>query len=174
MRSWPYLLAATLILAAIIHIGAILAWPGFVMDRLVAGISTQAGLNIAVHAPRSDATSRTVVRPSPDLIYTICAFDVSKTPLKVSAPVPADTYFSVSMFGSNTDNFLVVNDTHLEGDRVELVLMKPGSQVSALGGAPVMIAPSVRGVVLFRTLIASEDRFEELDAIRREATCEVM
>jgi len=78
------------------------------------------------------------------------------------------------MFGDNTDNFFVVNDSQLEKDSVSVVLVKPGSAVSELGGAPVVIAPSVRGVILFRTLIASEDRFEELDTIRREATCEVM
>ncbi len=174
MKSWPYLLAATLILAGIVHVSAILMWPDFVMNRLVGGLETRAGLNTAVHAPRADADARNVVRPSPDLIYTICAFDVSERPLKISSPVPADTYFSLSMFGDNTDNFFVVNDSQLEKDSVSVVLVKPGSAVSELGGAPVVIAPSVRGVILFRTLIASEDRFEELDAIRREATCEVM
>ena len=174
MKSWPYLLVATLILAGIVHVGAILSWPTFVMSRLVGGLESQVGFSTALHAPRADASARTVVRPSPDLIYTVCAFDVSEHPLKISAPVPADTYFSLSMFGDNTDNFFVVNDSQLEKDSVSVVLMKPGSEVSELGGAPVVIAPSVRGVILFRTLIASEDRFEELDAVRKEATCEVM
>ncbi len=174
MKAWPYLLAATIILGGIIHISAVLIWPGFVMDRLVTGIDEQAGLGVIAHAPRATSESRTVVRPSPDLIYSICAFDVSKAPLRISAPVPKDTYFSLSMFGDNSDNFFVVNDTQLLKDSVEVILVQNEDQAGALGGAPIVVAPSDRGVVLFRTLIQSEDRFEELDAIRQQATCEVM
>ncbi|MEQ9518783.1 MAG: DUF1254 domain-containing protein [Parvibaculum sp.] len=172
MKSWPYLLAATLILAGIIHITAVLLWPGFVMARLVSGLETQSGINLAVHATRADENSRTVVRPSPDLIYTICAFDVSEHPLKISAPVPDDTYFSLSMFGDNTDNFFVVNDSQLTKNVVEIVLVKDDDQLTTLGGPPMVVAPSETGVLLFRTLIQSEDRFAELDAIRKQAKCE--
>jgi uncharacterized membrane protein len=174
MKAWPYLLAATLILGGIIHITAVLVWPSLIMNRLVTGVEGQVGMGATAHAPRATSDSRTVVRPSPDLIYTICAFDVSKAPLRISAPVPKDTYFSLSMFGDNTDNFFVVNDTQLLKDTVEVILVQNEDQVSTLGGAPIVVAPTDRGVVLFRTLIQSEDRFEELDAIRQQGTCEVM
>lgn len=174
MKSWPYFLAATVILAGIIHLATILMWPGFVMSRLTSGIEELVGYNAPNHAARPTSEHRTVVRPSPDLIYTICAFDVSKTALKISAPVPSDTYFSLSMFDDKTNNFFVVNDTQLDKDTLDVVLVKSSDQVSGLGGAPIVIAPSDTGVVLFRTLISSEDRFEELDAIRRQATCEAM
>jgi len=174
MKSWPYLLAATLILGGIIHIVTVLAFPSFVMDRLVSGVEAQVGLGVVAHAPRATSESRTVVRPSPDLIYTICAFDVSEKALRISAPVPKDTYFSLSMFGDNTDNFFVVNDKQLPNETVEVILVKNEGQVEGLGGAPIVVAPSARGVILFRTLIQSEDRFEELNATRLEATCQVM
>lgn len=172
MKSWPYWLAATLILAGIIHIVAILLWPNFVMGRLISNLEGQSGLNVALHTPRADETSRAVVRPSPDLIYTICAFDLSEKPLKISAPIPKDTYFSLSMFDANTDNFFVVNDSQLSKEIVEVVLVKDDMQVTELGGPPVVVAPSERGVLLFRTLIQSEERFDELDGVRRLANCE--
>lgn len=174
MKSWPYLLAATLILGGIIHIVTILTFPSFVMDRLIAGVEAQVGLGVAAHGPRATAESRTVVRPSPDLLYTICAFDVSERPMRISAPVPKDTYFSLSMFADNTDNFFVVNDQQLPNDSVDVILVQNEDQVSTLGGAPIVVAPSNRGVVLFRTLIQSEERFEELNATRLEAVCEAM
>jgi uncharacterized membrane protein len=174
MKSWPYFLAATLILAGIVHIAAIMAWPNFVMSRLTATLEESVGVNVPNHADRPTSEHRGVVRPSPDLIYTICAFDVSETALKISAPVPRDTYFSLSMFGDNTDNFFVVNDGQLDKDTVEVVLVKTSDQVSGLGGAPIVIAPSDTGVVLFRTLITSEEQFPTLDTIRRQATCETM
>ncbi len=174
MKSWPYLLAATLILGGIIHIVAVLAFPSIVMHRLITGVDAQVGIGVPAHALRATEESRTVVRPSPDLIYTLCAFDVSEKPLHIAAPVPKDTYFSLSMFSDKTDNFFVVNDQQLQTDRVEVILVQNEEQVEALGGAPVVVAPSDRGVVLFRTLIQSDDRFEELNATRLEATCEAM
>ena len=45
------------------------------------------GPNRALHAPRADANARTVVRPSPDLLYTVYVFDVSERPLRITAPV---------------------------------------------------------------------------------------
>ncbi len=174
MKSWPYFLAATLILAGIIHIAAILTWPTFVMGRLTSNIEERIGTGVIGHAPRATAESRSVVRPSPDLIYSICGFDVSKGPLRISAPVPKDTYFSLSMFGDNSDNFFVVNDQQLPKDTIDVILVQNEDQVSTLGGAPIVVAPSDRGVVLFRTLIQSEDRFEELNTVRQQASCEVM
>lgn len=173
MKNWPYWTVATLALAGIFHIIAVLGFPYFIMDRLVAGAADGEGLNTAIHAERATSDARRVVRPSPDLIYTLCAFDLREGPLVLSAPVP-DTYWSLSMFSDNTDNFFVVNDQQLEKDTIELVLARRESQVQGHFGVPIVVSPSDTGAILFRTLIASEDRFGELDALRRQANCEPM
>jgi uncharacterized membrane protein len=101
----------------------------------------------------------------------MCVFDLSEGPLALSAPVPADTYWSLSAFDDNTNNFFVVNDRQISTDHVEFVLARDGYQAPTLGGAPVILSPSDTGVVLFRTLIQSEDQFEALNQIRQQATC---
>ena len=58
----------------------------------------------------ADENARAIVRPSPDLLYAGCAFDLADGPLRIQATVPRDTYWSLSMFAANTDNFFVVND----------------------------------------------------------------
>ena len=38
-------------------------------------------------------------------------------------------------------------------------------------GVPVVVSPSRRGLILFRTLINDEARFGEIDRVRRQAKC---
>lgn len=163
--------AAILTLAVIIHIIGIFAVPNVIMGTLISRAGDVGGVNTIAHGKRADATSRQIVRPSPDLVYSMCVFDLSEGPLALSAPVPADTYWSLSAFDDNTNNFFVVNDRQISTDHVEFVLARDGYQAPTLGGAPVILSPSDTGVVLFRTLIQSEDQFEALNKIRKQATC---
>jgi len=163
----------TLILAALIHVGVIWGFPRLVMQVLHNGVVEQAGVNTALHAPKVTAESRSVVRPSPDLLYSICAFDVSEEAVYVRSPVPP-TYWSVSAFASNTDNFFVMNDRQAGEGPVDLVIKREGTWVDEPPGAVVLVAESERGVILFRTLIQGEEQADALDAVRRQATCETI
>lgn len=173
MRGWPIWIAGTFVLALVFHLVTIAVMPYAIMDVAMSRIAETGGVNGAVHTPRATAQARTVVRPSPDLIYTVCVFDVSEAPLRVTSPVP-DTYWSLSFFAANSDNFFVLNDRQAGAGPVEIVLAAEGQAVPEGAnpkGAPVVTAPSETGIVLFRTLIASDARFEALDALRREAVC---
>jgi uncharacterized membrane protein len=85
--------------------------------------------------------------------------------------IPKDSYWSLSMFAANTDNFFVVNDRKASSGTVDLVLAAAGTQVALPAGATLVEAPSTRGIVLTRTLIARADRLGELDEARRRFTC---
>ncbi|MEX1153314.1 DUF1254 domain-containing protein [Parvibaculum sp.] len=171
MKTWPLWIAGTVVLAAVFHILTVFAVPYGIMNRAMAGISTQAGgVNKAVYPAPVTAASRGIVRPSPDLLYTACVYDVGARPLRVTSPVP-DTYWSLSMFASNTDNFFVVNDRQAKAARIEIILTTDDT-TKGDNGAPVVIAPSSRGIILFRSLITSDEAQPEIDAMRRQSNCE--
>lgn len=132
-----------------------------------AEILARGGINIALPAPRADAEARTVVRPSPDLLYTACAFDLSRGPLQLTALVP-DSYLSISGFAADSSNFFAVNDRDAVSDadgqrRLEIVLSR-SADVRVPDGARLVVAPDDRGLVLFRTLIVDEAALPELQA----------
>ncbi|MES2883385.1 MAG: DUF1254 domain-containing protein [Pseudomonadota bacterium] len=136
-------------------------------QRRKAEVIARQGINVALPAPRADASARTVVRPSPDLLYTACVFDLSDGPLHVTAPVQ-DGYVSVSGFGADSSNFFAVNDRSAQSDtegrkHFDLLLTRGGS-VSAPVGARVIVSPSTRGLVLFRSLIPDEAALPKLTA----------
>lgn len=157
---------------ALVHVATVRLLPRVVMGIATAGMARVAGFNTAVYPPRADAASRSIVRPSPDLLYAGCAFDVREHPLHIRAEVPRDTYWSLSMFAANTDNFFVVNDRQATLGVVDVVLARPGSEVKLPAGALLVEAPSWRGIVLTRTLVASEQRLGEIEQARRRFSCE--
>ncbi|MDO9452032.1 MAG: DUF1254 domain-containing protein [Stagnimonas sp.] len=136
-------------------------------QRRKAEVIARGATNVALPAPRADASARTVVRPSPDLLYTACVFDLGKGPLHITAPVQ-DGYVSVSGFSADSSNFFAVNDRNTpvaaDGRKRFDLLLTNGEPVTAPEGARVIVSPSTRGLVLFRSLIPDEAALPQLIA----------
>lgn len=171
MKSWLPWVVAAIVGAAVVHAVVVLALPWVIMRLAINGVAERNGYNAATFPPRADETARAIVRPSPDLLYSLCAFDVASSPLRITTEVPAETYWSVSLFAANTDNFYKQNDREARGGRVDLILAKSGASVSVPPGATLVHTPTDRGMVLTRTLINEESRLPELDQARRAFTC---
>lgn len=169
-------LALFLAIAALANLATVAALPrlinGVIVHRLV---ERSGGYNRAVAWPRADATSRTIVRPSPDMLYTSCAFDVSEHPLRVTAPVQ-DSYVSISGFASNTDNFFAMNDGQIEpgpGGAKQLdVIVARGGATGLPAGVRVVTAPSDTGLILFRSLITRDADLPKLKEFQAQQRCE--
>jgi len=167
-KAAPWIIAA-LVIAAIVHVVSLHALPRFVMARAV---HRMGAVNTMHFGRRPDATSRTVVRPSPDLLYAACPYDLSDGPLLVTAPVPPGTYWSVSVFDADTNNIFVRNDLQLHG-QLYLMIYPPGASPKAEVGAAV-VSPTLWGVVLTRTLIEKDNDLPALEAFRHRASCGIV
>ncbi len=135
-----------------------------------------AGVNILLHAPQITHESRQVVRPSPDLAYSICGFDLSEGPLHLTSTMNRDNYWSVSAYGSNTDNFWVLNNSQIEKDTLSAYIVTE-TQIAALQDKEPglkIIAPSETGVILFRNLVALPEEFTQIDQLRRLSNCRIV
>ena len=170
-HNWPWLVF-TLAIAAVVHVALVIATPHLIMWRTMTAIARSShGYNTIAHARRPTAASHAIVRPSPDLLYSTCVFDLNAAggALRVHASGMPRTYWSVSAFDDDTNNFFVENDRQAKG-AVDFIITAPGHFVDTT--LPVVTAPSVRGLVLFRTLISDEARLAEIDGARRGAACE--
>jgi uncharacterized membrane protein len=169
---WIGWLIFTLALAAAIHWAAVAYAPDIIMSRAMTVMGAK-GVNTITHTDRATAASRAIVKPSPDLLYSHCVYDLSRQPLKITTAAPTDTYWSVALYASNTDNFYVLNDTEAKGLPATIILVGQGQTVPAQPeGTIIVAAPTPKGVVLFRTLINNDAREPELDRMRRAATCD--
>ena len=171
-RGWKWI-AATLLVAATVHGASVLLLPRLIMILTMAGMTKMAGTNAILHAPRPTWRSHGVVRPSPDLLYSICVYDLSAADgaVRVHTHDMPETYWSVSAFDANTNNFYALNDRQAKAGAADFLLIAPGKFAEA-GPLPVVAAPTNRGIVLFRTLINDERHIAEIDAARHYAACE--
>lgn len=167
-------IALTLLLAAGVHFAGLYLGPSMVMRMALGRLEATTGVNKIAHPPRPNASNNRIVRSSPDLLYSACVYDVSEKPLRVTAPVPPGTYWSVSFYDMNTNNYRVINDGQAAAGAVLLVLARKGALTAPPAGAELVESPTDRGVILFRTLIDSDSRLAELDEVRKLANCQVI
>lgn len=172
MGKWISYAIGIALVAVAVHVVSVWALPTVIMSRTMARVG-EAGWNTIHFGKRPDATARAVVRPSPDLLYSTCAYDLSAGPLRVRSPVPNDTYWSVSLFDDATNNFYVLDDRQANAEKHAVVdfIVVPAGAHSGTEDMPAIESPSTKGLVLFRTLINNEKNLAAIDALRREATC---
>jgi uncharacterized membrane protein len=164
-------LGVTLVVALSAYLAVIVATPYVLMTGAVNKLSSHGrAVNQFVFAPRTTEASRQVVRPSPDLAYSTCVYDLSRGPLRVHA-APWSDYMSVSVFQANSDDIFVLNDRQAPTG-VDFVLAKAGQATPP--GARVVISPSAKGIILDRRLAPSADAFAKADAARRGDVCETI
>lgn len=171
-RWWPRLLVL-LVVAVAVHLAVIVALPRVAMTVAGNRIEDRAGDDAWLHAPRVTPQTQEVVRSSPDLAYSACAWDLSDGPLRLSAPGWED-YFSLSLYDSRSNNFHVVNGRDTGGKEVALVLAtrEQAEDLPAAEGVPTLVAPSETGIALLRYLAPTPETFERADQVRRAAVCE--
>ena len=88
----------------------------------------------------------------------------------ITAPL-SDTYWSISFYQTNTDNFYVLNDRQAKSNPVDIVLVGPDLAVPRVEKAQLVVAPTNKGVFLLRSLIEDEDKLGDLIKVQKLATC---
>lgn len=143
--------------------------PQALMRLAVARVSAQgSAINAMTHAPLVTAKARAIVRPSPDLLYSSCPFDLSGAPLLIDAAPVAAPYWSLSVFDARTNAVFVANNQHPAAP-VRLAVLT-GDQAAPAGYRVVRVGGTT-GIALIRVLIDRGAPIAAIDAARRTARC---
>ena len=174
IRSWLLPIFAGVVAAAIAWHGTLVATPYVLMSaamKKIGSADANGRANVFAFGPMATADRQPIVRPSPDLVYSSCVFDLSEGPVLVDvAPVPGK-YWSLSIFDARTDVAAVRSDRDTGGQNARLALVRDG-QVAPKGYDVVKLDHD-RGIALIRILLSDPAEFAEVDAIRRKSTCQV-
>jgi len=158
---------AAAIVAIISHLALI-----HVMPRALMGVAIQrvgaGGANSWRIADRVTPLSRTIVRPSPDFAYSICAYDLSDGPVAI-AVAPWGDYWSLSLYAANSDNFFVIDDREARTG-AELTVVRTG-RAAPEGAARIVESPSARGIALIRRLAPTLDAYNAAARVARDDVC---
>jgi uncharacterized membrane protein len=179
-RLWFYRGLVLLSTAVLVHLAAVWAAPRLIMQMLLRATQAsgvQAHNQAAFPAPVT-AASRSIVLPSPDLLYSICMFDVRHGPVRVTANPQLPGYWSIALYSSNSDNFYVLNDRQAHGKPVDLWLVSRDSSAkkqTVPPGSEVVITPSATGLLLMRVLTGDYDAQKTLvESARHTLHCEAV
>jgi len=156
-RLWFYRVLSLLVTALLAHLLAVWAAPRAIMYVLMHGPMAQKMNmhNQAAFPEAVTAKSRTVVMPSPDMLYSVCAFDLHDGPVRVQAAPALTNYWSIALYAANSDNFYVRNDRQTQGRAVDLWLVAASpnkAQKPVPAGSDVVVSPSMTGFLLMRVL----------------------
>ncbi len=169
MKPVIQLVVLGVIVAVAAHLATVFIAPYPLMDAAMERISRGGTrINQWSHAPRTDEEARRVVRPSPDLAYSACVYDLAQGPLHVTAAA-WDDYMSVSVFAANSDNIFVQNDREAPNG-VDFVLVRAGAAAPS-GAVQVVESPSRRGIILQRRVAPTAERFAAAAAARENDIC---
>ena len=169
MRRWIIPLLTGAALGGAAYQATLSATPFALMYVASQRVAQTGATNTFAHREIVHAEAQPIVRPSPDLLYSTCIFDVSDGPVLIDvAPVP-DHYWSISIFDARTDVAAVRSDRDTAGAAARLALYREGQAIPA-GYEPVKLGYD-RGVALIRILITDPSEFSVIDAIRRQSRC---
>lgn len=162
-------IVGALVIAVIAHFAFLYAFPRVLMGVAMERLSGH-GLhyNSWQHAERVTENSRTIVRPSPDLHYSACPYDLGHGPITFRVTPWAD-YWSISFYADNSDNFFVLDDREAR-QGAEIVLIRQGSKPLE-HVERVVESPSQRGVALVRRLAPTGAAFDDASAAAQTDVC---
>lgn len=158
---------AALATALVTHLAVVHAAPRLMMGAAIERLS-QGRFNSWRVADRVTPLSRAIVRPSPDFAYSACPYDLGEGPLVIAA-APWDSYWSLSFYAANSDNYFVIDDREARNG-VELTLIRRGARRA--DDAPLVVeSPSRRGVAIIRRLAPTLDAYNRARAVARADIC---
>lgn len=168
MRRWLGPILFALIVAAVTA-WAVIVWIPYGLMNVAMDRLGQGGINTMSYGNLATPERQPVVRPSPDLAYSSCPYDLSKGPVAINvAPVPG-RYSSLSVFDAATDVIFVRNDVEAGGKPYRIIVARPGQTVPV--GSEVVRTNHDRGIALIRLLLKEPAEIGGLDAARRQSSC---
>lgn len=171
-------LATFIAVVVVIHLITIWAAPRLIMQVVMNGSRAQKldMQNRAAFSTPITAASRDVVMPSPDMLYSMCVFDLSNGPVRVRANPQLKNYWSIALYAANSDNFFVINDRQAADAPVDLWLVAPGANAGAIPtGSKGIASPSTQGFLLMRVLTGNyENEKAVVEPARRTLRCEAV
>ena len=168
MNTWKGLVVSTLALSAIFHVATIKAIPYAVMSMIQQKTMAQEniGFNEVSYRKLITEDERVVIRPSPDILYSGMSFDVSQTPLLISANVVKGKYWALNFYDMETNNFGIFDDRKVVGDEFKIILAHKGAEIKNTQGHKVLRAPHKTGVMLSRLVIPDRSVIDEYQKLQ--------
>lgn len=159
--------------AALAHWATLEATPGAIMSRAMDAMETRGiPLHGFVLVPRATPQNQSVVRPSPDLAYSICRYDLESAPQGLSIVAGAYSGMaSVSFFDAETNNFATFRLSEGRDTSIRLINTEMNSEADVTPGEDVAVSPSQKGLILIRRLASTAAQYDRVKSVALQDQC---
>lgn len=127
------------------------------------------GWNSCFHNQSYGPRYNSARRANPDSIISSMAYDLRQGPVRVSGET-WPSYWSLSLYQQNSDNFFVVNDRQLTGSNFDFILALDSQNTLKLDGT-VIISPTEKGIMLVRRFASNETDMQGILDNQESMTC---
>ncbi len=169
--------AGLLIATAATHVIVVQFMPEMLLSFVINKLPGE--VNQDFHSPRITDESRRVVRPSPDLLYSLCPYDLAAgETLQISALAPTDTYISLALYDESTNNYYLLNRRDLStGSPLKLDLVYASDTDDTelrrdRDATETVRSPTRRGVAVFRILMKAPEQYETQRVFQETQKCQ--
>ena len=125
---------------------------------------------VLLRTDTANSDTRGLKRPSSDIMYSICTYDVKYKPLIITSSIP-DSYWSISFYSNNTDNFVTLNDHDIENNYLKIYLAGVNSEPKKVSNGIVVVSPTDTGYALVRMFVGNGENLQNLKDIQETLNC---
>ena len=158
MIRWVLLLIGGLLLGGIVHLATMLVLPRTATQDAYARLAPTGEVNKMAPIPESTAQNSRVPFTDPAFAAAVCRYDLSKGPIKFTAPVSI-AYTSVSFYTRSGMAYYAINDRAAGRRVIELNLMTtqqreelPEDEDVTAADRLIVESPTTIGLIVLRAL----------------------
>jgi uncharacterized membrane protein len=177
MIRWLLWLLAGILLGGIVHLVAVLVLPDTATQDAYSRFVPIAPVNTVTPVPQPTPQKEVMPFMDPAIAASICRYDLSTGPLKLSVPV-SPSYTSVSFYTRRGVAYYAINDRAAGRRVIELQLMTsaqradlPEDEDITAADRLIVESPSRTGLILLKALAVEPGLLPAARAVLDTATC---
>lgn len=152
------------------HMAVLRMAPLAIMSK---AMSVMAERGVPLHkfsmSPRITPKTQTIVRPSPDLAYSLCRFDLSSGPILIRG-TKWDGYASLTIFDAET-NAVFIASLNAADTNSNSVILTLDSDVKPTDNTPVLTLVKPKGLALIRRLAPTTELYDQAKILGHSDMC---
>ncbi len=175
MKKLWIAIPATLLLAALIHVAAVLNLPYLAPLSAWNRLSALTEPNRMLILPAAGPAHQTIPLMAPDVRYAVCRFNISEGPVRLSTQI-LDNSWIIAFYTPKGHNFYTISGSELKRNKIEFVISTKSEAIFEVGASIlddiedlVVVASPVReGIAMIRAPLAGPSYAARTeDALRR-------
>ena len=171
MRGMFLWLSVAVVLGGIVHIAAMLVIPTLAPQSAFSRFEATMQSNQARVLPPVRAGTTPFPFASPDVTYVLCRYDVSTTPVRLTASTN-HLYWSLGIYEPDGGNYFHINSIQSTAEDADILLLGRGQDADLGDKVTIVKATHPSGLMILRLFMRDRSMSESLAEKAASARCE--